>query len=408
MKNFKIPLNYKSSILDRIKLIRSSADPRKKDFRPSPLHFSDLTLYLPRHFGFCFGVQNAVEKSFEILNQNPNKRVFLISEMIHNPSVNKDLQELGLHFIQDTEGNQLIPWNQITNEDIVIIPAFGTSLDILEILHSKNIPHEKYDTTCPFVERVWKKGAELSHKDYTIIIHGSPEHEETRATFSRISSKGRAIIVKDLDEAKKLAHYIGSQNFDNWSTDFGLRCSDDFNPSLHLVDVAVINQTTMLADDTKAISDLIQSTINLKNKTSEALLSFANTRDTLCYATNDNQISNKELLNSQLDAAIIVGGSNSSNTTHLAELHQQYHPTYFIDGADKIDTAVIRHYSLDTKMVETSKIDWKSLKNIAIVAGASCPDSIIEELMRKILSFQPQNADIEDALNQLEKEFNGF
>ncbi len=400
MKQFNIPLNFTSSILDRVKSIRTQFDPRKKDFEPSLLDFSNFKIYLPRHFGFCFGVQNAVEKAYSIINAHPNKRIFMISEMIHNPGVNKDLKDHGLHFIQDTEGNQLISWDTISKDDIVIIPAFGTSLEVLELLKTKEIQTEHFDTTCPFVERVWNKVNELSQKDFTLVIHGTIGHEETRATFSRMAKNGNALIVENIQDAQKLADYIRQQDFSNWENDFGHKCSPNFKPESALKKVAVINQTTMLADETKGIAQLIESAI-LTNK---AKGEFANTRDTLCYATNDNQQANLNLLEHQIDLALVVGGFNSSNTSHLAEIHSKKHLTYFIDTPDKIDTQLIRHYNLSSEQIEQSEINWTRINSIAIISGASCPDSVIEHLIRKVLSIKGQNADIEGALKRLEQQ----
>lgn len=408
MRKFEIPLNFSSSIIDRVKSIRSSADPRKQDFSPSILQFDNLKLLLPRHFGFCFGVQNAVEKSYQILRNHPEKNIYLISEMIHNPFVNSDLSSQGLRFIQSTEGKQLIDWNEIQENDIVIVPAFGTSLEILEILKRKKIQIEAYDTTCPFVERVWKKGSELSLENYTVIIHGTFEHEETRATFSRMSKLGKVVVIQNLEEAKILVSQIQKQNFSTWKEHFENHSSVGLEPMTDLKKLAVINQTTMLASETVEISNLIQSVIDDQNGSGHLDYHFANIRDTLCYATNDNQISNAELMNTSLDLALVVGGYNSSNTTHLAEMHSEMHPTFFIDSDDKIQQNQIRHYDIKKKREVEQNIHLKEFKTIAIVGGASCPDSIIEDLIRKVLSFQSQNADIEAALSLLEENYNGL
>ena len=161
MKKFDIPSYYRSSVIGKIKEIRQKKDPRKKDFTPTILDFGEVRFHIARHFGFCFGVENAIEISYKAIEENPNKRIFLLSQMIHNPDVNNDLQERGIRFIMNTLGKQFIEWDDINADDVVIIPAFGTTLEILEILEKKGVSTKKYDTTCPFVTRVWKRADQL-------------------------------------------------------------------------------------------------------------------------------------------------------------------------------------------------------------------------------------------------------
>ena len=184
MKKFDIPLHYRSPIISKVKAKRKLEDPRKKDFSPTHLNFGNVTFVISRHFGFCYGVENAIEKSYKAIQENPDKRIFLLSQMIHNPDVNDDLLSQGVRFIQNTDGSQLIPWSEIHSEDIVIIPAFGTTVETQELLESKGIDTVKYNTTCPFVEKVWNRSSKLGDLDHTIIIHGKHKHEETKATFS--------------------------------------------------------------------------------------------------------------------------------------------------------------------------------------------------------------------------------
>ncbi len=157
MKNFRIPEFYKSSVITRIKHLRKSDDPRKKDFNPTILDFGAVKFLLARHFGFCYGVENAIEIAYRTVEENPNKRIFLLSEMIHNPGVNEDLKERGVEFLMDTSGNFLEGWNNLNSEDIVVIPAFGTTLEIESKLNDLGINPYKYNTTCPFVEKVWNR-----------------------------------------------------------------------------------------------------------------------------------------------------------------------------------------------------------------------------------------------------------
>ena len=208
MKSFDVPIIYRSPLITAIKKKRKEQDKMKKDFTPTPLDFGPLQIYLARHFGFCYGVENAIEIAFRTVEENPGKRIFLLSEMIHNPQVNADLQAHGVQFMQDNYGKQLIPFETLTAEDIVIIPAFGTTLELEEKLNKIGIQTEKYNTTCPFVEKVWNRSEQIAKKNYTIIIHGKPKHEETRATFSHAAFYTRAVIVNDMDQAVELSKYI--------------------------------------------------------------------------------------------------------------------------------------------------------------------------------------------------------
>jgi 4-hydroxy-3-methylbut-2-enyl diphosphate reductase len=205
MKTFNVPITYRSPLISAIKNSRKQQDKMKKDFTPTLLSLDPLHIYLARHFGFCYGVENAIEISFRTIESNPGKRIFLLSEMIHNPQVNADLQSRGVQFLQDNYGHQLIAFEELTADDVVIVPAFGTTLEIESKLNALGIPVEKYNTTCPFVEKVWNRSEQIAKKGYTIVIHGKPKHEETRATFSHAASNAPAVIVNDMQEAENLA-----------------------------------------------------------------------------------------------------------------------------------------------------------------------------------------------------------
>jgi 4-hydroxy-3-methylbut-2-enyl diphosphate reductase len=405
MKQFLIPDFYKSPLIGRIKELRKINDPRKKDFSPTLLDFGPVRFYIARHFGFCYGVENAIEISFKALEENPGRRVFLLSQMIHNQEVNKDLQERGVNFLMDTEGKQLIPFEQLSGNDIVIIPAFGTTLAIEKILNEKGIEVHKYDTTCPFVERVWKKSEKLGEENYTIIIHGKHKHEETRATFSRSETHAPSIIIKDISEAKKIGEFIlGKLSADEFYSYFRGRVSENFNPVRDLQRLGVINQTTMLATETQEIADYLKNVMierygieNLKNH-------FAETRDTLCYATNENQDSTYALLKENADLAIVVGGYNSSNTSHIVELCEEKLPTYFISSANEIESKEkIHHYNYHEQKRLTTKsyLPDKNPVSIILTSGASCPDAMVEAVMHKILSFYPDVKKQEEVFKEL-------
>src|SRR5215218_9531397 len=183
----------------------------KKDFSPTVLDFGPVKIYLARHFGFCYGVENAIDIAFRTIEENSGKRIFLLSEMIHNPQVNADLKRSGVTFLQDNKGHQLIPFESLTADDIVLIPAFGTTLAIEKKLREIGIQVEKYNTTCPFVEKVWNRSESIAQKKYTIIIHGKPSHEETRATFSHAAANAPSVVVKDMLQTIELAKYITAE-----------------------------------------------------------------------------------------------------------------------------------------------------------------------------------------------------
>jgi 4-hydroxy-3-methylbut-2-enyl diphosphate reductase len=405
MKSFNIPEFYHSPVISRIKGLRKSNDPKKKDFSPTLLDFGTVQFYIARHFGFCYGVENAIEISFRALEENPGKRIFLLSQMIHNPDVNNDLISRGVKFLMDTAGNQIIPWSELGSDDIVIIPAFGTTLAIEEQLKKMGIEPHRYNTTCPFVERVWKKSEKLGADNYSIIIHGKHNHEETRATFSRSEINAPSIIIKDIREARKLGDYIlGKITEDEFNILFKERISPDFDPQKDLERIGVINQTTMLATETQEIADYFKNIMGVKFGESMLKDHFADTRDTLCYATNENQEATYGLLKEQAHLAIVVGGYNSSNTSHIVELCENKLPTYFISGASEIlSSSLIRHYNYhQQKLLETQGYlpDKKPLR-IILTSGASCPDSVVEAVLQKILSFFPGSKSTEDVMESI-------
>ena len=376
----------------------------KKDFTPTLLDFGPLQIYLARHFGFCYGVENAIEIAFKTVEENPGKRIFLLSEMIHNPQVNADLQSHGIIFLQDTYGKQLIPFEEINANDIVLIPAFGTTLEIEEKLKHIGIQTEKYNTTCPFVEKVWNRSEAIAKNNYTVIIHGKPKHEETRATFSHAASNAPSVIIKDMNEAKELAKYIsGEKSADNFYAEFEGQYSDGFEVEKDLQRIGVVNQTTMLASDTQAIADFLKEvTINKFNPENKEER-FADTRDTLCYATNDNQTAVNGMLETDADLAIVVGGYNSSNTSHLVELCEEKLPTYFINNEEKILSAnEILHYNFHTKgeVLTADYLPKKEPLRILLTSGASCPDALVEGVIQKLINFYLTNKNIELMIDQ--------
>lgn len=401
MRAFDIPDFYRSPLITEIKKIRKERDPRKRDFAPTYLDFGSVSFYIARHFGFCYGVENAIEISFRALAENPGKRIFLLSQMIHNPEVNKDLEAAGVKFLQDTEGNSLLPFSELEKGDLVIIPAFGTTPQLELKLDEIGIEFRKYNTTCPFVERVWKKSEVIGKQGYTIIIHGKYRHEETRATFARSLIHQEALVIRDLKEAKILGSYItGERDIGLFANEFAGRTSENFVPLRDLQKIGVINQTTMLASETQEISNHLRACMIQKYGKENVHLHFADTRDTLCYATNENQEATLKLLDVEADFAIVAGGFNSSNTSHLAELLESKFPTYFISSEKDIASeGEIQHYDIhQKKTIRTTNFMFTSKKpRIILSSGASCPDAIIEGILRKILGFH-KNVSADEAV----------
>ncbi|HEX2786809.1 MAG TPA: 4-hydroxy-3-methylbut-2-enyl diphosphate reductase [Ignavibacteria bacterium] len=405
MKTFDIPIFYRSPVISKLKNIRKVSDPRKKDYSPTKLDFGPVVFYIARHFGFCYGVENAIEISYKALAENPDKRIFLLSEMIHNPEVNKDLINRGVKFLTETSGKQLIDWSELKPEDIVIIPAFGTTLEIENKLSSIGIDPLKYNTTCPFVEKVWNRAETLGKSGHTIIVHGKYKHEETRATFSHSEENAPTMIVRDIDETKILADYIlGKISTDEFYDFFKNRFSNNFDPEKHLDKIGVVNQTTMLATETQSIADYLKQAMIQKYGDENIKEHFADTRDTLCYATHDNQNATYGLLEQDADIAIVVGGYNSSNTSHIVELCEEKLPTYFISSAEKIlDRNTITHYNIHTHEFLTTKnfIPEKNPVKIILTSGASCPDSIVDDVLQKILSYFPEHKTLDEVLTSI-------
>ena len=370
---------------------RRLKDLRKQDFAPTVLDFGPVQFILARHFGFCYGVENAIEISYRALEESANKNVYLLSQMIHNQEVNNDLQNRGIKFIMDTDGTQFIPWGKISKEDVVIIPAFGTTLEIEHLLLDKGVEVQKYNTTCPFVEKVWNRAEKLGQENYTIIIHGKPKHEETKATFSHSSHKGHSVIVRDMEEAEKLSNYmLGSKTKAEFYEEFAGKFSNGFDPTQHLQRVGVVNQTTMLATETQAIADFFKQLIIARFGTENLKQHFADTRDTLCYATNDNQDSTYQLLETEADLAVVVGGYNSSNTSHIVELCERKFPTFFINSDSEIKSRTEIHhfnYPRKQKIITQEYLPDKKPVRIVLTSGASCPDTLVDRVMLKLAGY---------------------
>ena len=402
MKHFEVPLGYRSSLISAIKEKRKEDDKLKKDTQPTLLDLGNLKIYLARHFGFCYGVENAIEIAYRTIESNQGKRIFLLSEMIHNPQVNADLLQKGVEFLQDTNGKELIPFETLTKDDIVIIPAFGTTIAMEKKLNAIGIQVQQYNTTCPFVEKVWNRSAQISKKGYSIIIHGKPKHEETRATFSHASANSPTLIVNDMEDTIQLGKIIsGELPVADFYAYFNGKYSENFNPETDLEKIGVVNQTTQLATDTQAISDYLKNVMGAKFSESELPVHFADTRDTLCYATNDNQTAVNSLLEIPGDIAFVMGGKNSSNSSHLVELCENKLPTYFIDGPEKLidaNTLLQTNWRNKEQTIINNYLPIQQPTTILMTSGASCPDTVVEAVIRQIADYYQ----VSDALKALE------
>jgi 4-hydroxy-3-methylbut-2-enyl diphosphate reductase len=401
-RRFETPEGYRGGIITRVKQARQAADPRKRDLEPAVLDFGALRVVLARHFGFCYGVENAVEIAYRILADHPGRRIFFLSEMIHNPKVNGDLRERGVRFLFTPGGEQLVPWEELCPDDVVVVPAFGTTLEMQEKLSTLGIDPYHYNTTCPFVEKVWKRSAQLGADRFSVVVHGKDTHEETRATFSHSRREAPTVVVRDLAEAVILGDIIrGRRPGTDFVRHFGHKSSPGFDPDRQLVRLGVVNQTTMLASETHEIAQELRRALCDRYGADAIGEHFADTSDTLCYATYENQNATYALIERGADLAIVVGGYNSSNTSHIVELCEKAMPTFFVQGADDLLSASeIRHFSLRDRTVHTTR-SWLPAKrplDVVLTCGASCPDAILDEVLCRMLSFVPDVREVDEVL----------
>ena len=402
MKQFEIPEFYRSPIIAKVKAKRKLDDPRKQDFSPTKITLEKIEFILPRHFGFCYGVENAIEKVYRAIQENPGKRIFLLSQMIHNPAVNEDLQANGITFLQDTHGNELIPFSTLTKEDIVIIPAFGTTLEIESLLKATGANITSYNTTCPFVEKVWNRSQRLGELAHTVIIHGKHDHEETRATFSHSHKTAPSLVIKNMEEAIFLGEVIAQRETNEaFYQYFEGKYTPGFDVVEDLKKIGVVNQTTMLATETQAITEYLRGIMKEVYGESSLKERIADTRDTLCYATNDNQTSTYELVKSAPDFAVVVGGYNSSNTTHLVEILEDTMPVYFIAGEECIgNDGAVNGFDIHERKEKSLYLPLdKKTARIAVTSGASCPDAVVDRVMLKLMALYQETTSMENVIN---------
>ncbi|WP_052361054.1 4-hydroxy-3-methylbut-2-enyl diphosphate reductase [Geminisphaera colitermitum] len=455
---------YQSQLCTTLKTLARRVEGAAAD--PTPLDFGAVCYLIPSHFGFCLGVKNAIERAYEALAANPGRRVFMLSELIHNPFVNEDLIRRGLRYLQTDKGipytvqgtvniqrptsnaqrpsinttngaaaphfdvgcstfdvgrsaaeaasamprPPLLLWDTLTPDDIVIIPAFGATDDDKRRLIRKGIALGQSDATCMLVEKVWKAARAYGRAGYTVIIHGKSEHEETKATFANTQRHAPAVIVRNLAETRLLGDIITSPDPAFRATfyqKFVGRHTPGFDVNRHLDRVAVVNQTTLLMNETRGIitylRDLYAAHYGPDQPGQPARLGGAGRTDTLCYATQVNQDAlGRALQKTPIDAALVIGGKNSSNTWQLHRVcEQKLGPrAHFIQSERNIHSLdAIEHYHFPAhKSDGPGRTELRPLcpavpppspLRILVTGGASCPDGLIQQVITRINSLFP-------------------
>lgn len=408
---------YQSRLCEAIKSISRTNE--RTASQPARLDFGAVQYVIPSHFGFCLGVKNAIERAYESLAENPGRRVFMLSELIHNPFVNEDLLRRGLRFLQTDKGQPFttggfvatagrhdpLLWDTLTSEDIVIIPAFGATDEDKKKLVRKGIRVAQFDATCMLVEKVWKAARTFGREGFTVVIHGKSEHEETKATFSNSRRHAPSIIIRNLAEAQLLGDYIAAPTEARRTAllaRFAGLHTPGLDPARHLDRIAVVNQTTLLMNETAAIIDYFKAVFVAKYGEADgpAHVGGAGKKDTLCYATQVNQDALQRALAEPLDAAFILGGKNSSNTYQLYRLCEQKlgNRAFFIQSEANIRSRdEIEHYVFPAAGHGTGGHTevhplWPrddSPKRVLITGGASCPDGLVQQVVTRINSFFP-------------------
>ncbi|MGK7933527.1 MAG: 4-hydroxy-3-methylbut-2-enyl diphosphate reductase [Microcystaceae cyanobacterium] len=345
----------------------------------------NVTIRLAEAFGFCWGVERAVAMAYETRQHFPNESIWITNEIIHNPGVNNRLKEMNVKFIEAKEDGK--DFSVVETGDVVILPAFGASVTEMELLNNKGCTI--VDTTCPWVSKVWNSVEKHKKKDYTSIIHGKYKHEETVATSS---FAGTYLVVLNMDEAQYVCDYIlNGGNKAEFMAKFKNAHSQGFNPDTDLQRLGVANQTTMLKSETEAIGKLFERTMMQKYGTTvlnEHFMSF----NTICDATQERQDAMLDLVKDNLSLMIVIGGFNSSNTTHLQEISIEYNiPSYHIDSVERILSAQqIEHKPLDKGLEITENWLPSGQITVGVTSGASTPDKSVEDVIKLILDLQAE------------------
>ncbi|WOD41335.1 4-hydroxy-3-methylbut-2-enyl diphosphate reductase [Nodosilinea sp. E11] len=343
----------------------------------------NVTIKLAQSFGFCWGVERAVAMAYETRQHFPTERIWITNEIIHNPSVNQRLKEMAVEFIEVVDGEK--DFSVVGQGDVVILPAFGASVQEMQLLNDKGCTI--VDTTCPWVSKVWNTVEKHKKRDHTSIIHGKYNHEETVATSS---FAGKYLVVLNLDQAQYVADYIlnGGDKVE-FMAKFGNACSEGFDPDTDLDRIGVANQTTMLKGETEQIGKLFEHTI-LKKYGPQALNDHFLSFNTICDATQERQDAMFELVDEQLDLMVVIGGYNSSNTTHLQEIAIERNiPSYHIDSASRIGPGNrIEHKLLHGEMTTTENWLPDGPITVGVTSGASTPDRSVEDTIEHIFAIK--------------------
>jgi len=373
----EVAKHYKSSIVERLRDLHGE------------LIIGHTTIRLAEQFGFCYGVERAIDLAYASRKVFPEQRIFLIGEIIHNPEVNRQLVDMNI---------VSLPWQELsadyenlTADDVVIVPAFGAPTHFMDKIDEKGC--NIVDTTCGDVMKVWRRVRSYAKDGITSIIHGKAGHEETRATASRAMGEdgtGHYLIILTLDDTDYVCRYINGQGQrGEFLEKFADAISPGFDPDLHLAHVGVANQTTMLKSETEEIQRRIREAITQRDGNAERFVMF----DTICGATQERQDALFDMLRKPMDVLFVVGGYNSSNTTHLVEIGEQSLPTFFIRNAECLASLEqIIHYDLHKKQEISSQYPQFLLGDqpavIGITAGASCPNNLIEDTIVKVFAMR--------------------
>lgn len=371
----EVKSEYKSPLIEEIKAAGYSKA------------FGRLTVHLAREFGFCYGVDRAVELAYETCRYYPGKKIYLTTEIIHNPTVNQNLHKMGVQFLSGIYKNAEIA--QITKDDVVIVPAFGTTIAELKTLHDTGCT--LVDTICGSVVNVWKRVERYASEGYTSVIHGKYYHEETQATSSRVSifPDSHYLVVLSDEEAGYVCDYIvNGGDKAEFLHKFANAVSIGFDPDKHLSKLGVANQTTMLSSESLRIADMLKMALADRYGEGELAARYL-AFDTICSATQERQDAIIAMQDKKPDVILVVGGYNSSNTTHLQEIAMKYAASYHINGHEcLVSGQAIRHQPFGAKSEVTTE-NWlpAGAVSVGITAGASTPNSVMGEVLEKLIQF---------------------
>jgi 4-hydroxy-3-methylbut-2-enyl diphosphate reductase len=381
----EVEVHYRSRIVDALRAAGGT------------LTIANTTIRLAKQFGFCYGVERAIDLAYAARKVFAGRNLFLLGEIIHNPEVNRQLREMDIRFLasrpSDDELQALHP------DDVVIVPAFGAETAVMQQIAARGCA--TIDTTCGDVMSVWRRVRDYAKRNFTSIIHGKSTHEETRATASRAlgdSGGGHYLVILTLDDCDAVTQYLaGLGNRDAFLARFAGSVSDGFDPDTHLLRIGVANQTTMLKSETEEIQRRLRTAIETRDGSPDNFLVF----DTICGATQERQDALFDMLNDPMDLMLVVGGYNSSNTTHLVEIAEQQLPTFFIRNASCLESLEqIIHFDLHQKAEHSSytdKLKGDGPVTVGITAGASCPNNLIEETIVRVFALRGISRDALEA-----------